>query len=661
MAAAALAGGATTASAADPSTPAVVPALQNWSPTSGSLTLGPTTRVNTDAASQPTATLLVGELSSVRGWATPVATDAPRLGDIVLRTDTSRDDLGPEGYALSVGSQLTITGNSNAGVFYGTRTLLQLLAQSTAIPDGHTTDVPTYGERAIGVDPMYTYNTDAWFTRLIKDMAYLKLNTLHLELKVKNDQYPAVNTFSYYTPSEVRSLIALAANYHITVIPEINAPGHIDPYLAPYPDLQLKDRSGTPDPTRLDITNADAFTFYTHLIDSDLSVFTGPYFHMGADEYMINSAYSNYPQIQEYARAKFGANATPQDAYIDFINRVDTYVRSKGRTLRIWNDGLTGANTVPLNKDIVVEYWSRAAVASQQLLNDGYQVMNASGSWYYTRGSYQPNAQALYNSGWNPLDFIDQTVSNTGNRITGAEYNVWPDHYDAENENQVQQGMFTSMRAFAQGVWGSPNPTADYTGFTALAASIGHAPGYGAPWTQPLSGGSYTITNAGGQLAETDSTGAPLTTSGTAATTWHLLPTSDGYYRLQNGDSGRCADIRPSTANQANPLGVVEQAGASATAEWCTGTETQKWQIEPVTGGYSIVNATTQEALQPAGTTQLVVQQPRDAASNDVWSFTASSESGPITGYGGKCVDIAGAATANGTAIQLYVCNGTTA
>jgi hexosaminidase len=613
---------------AAPAAPALIPAPQNWSPGTGTLNLGPSTRIDTDAASQDTARTLAGDLHAARGWDVPVVRGPARPGDIVLRTDPGRSDLKAEGYALSIGTDARITGGTDTGVFYGTRTLLQLLASGTALPDGSTTDVPASRERAVGVCACYTYNTDAWFDRLIKDMAYLKLNELHLELKVRSDEYPAINTFSYYTKPELRALVALAAKYHITVIPEINSPGHVDPYITPYPDLQLTNSAGVKDPTRLDVTNPASFTFFTHLIDDDLSVFPGPYFHMGADEYMVNSAYANFPQLLAYAREKFGPNATAQDAYVDFVNRVDAYVRSKGRTLRIWNDGLTGQNTIPLNKDIIIEHWLPEQETTQQLLDSGYQVMNATDAWYYVRGGYQPDAQRLYNSNWSPLDFADQTVTDPDSRVTGAEYMIWPDNYGKENENSVQQRMFTSLRAFAQGSWGSPRPTADYTGFTALAAALGHAPGYGPQWIQPLPDGTYQLNGTDGPLAAPASPTptAPGTTlvSGPAdaapAATWHLVPTSDGYYQLVATSGGLCADM---TRGAMNNMHVVEQEGAAAGAETCGTSESQKWQLEPVPGGYRIVDAITQETLQPTGAGAPVVQQPRDIAQHDVWHITA--------------------------------------
>ncbi|MEU5092653.1 family 20 glycosylhydrolase [Streptomyces sp. NPDC021356] len=616
---------AAAAAAAEPATaaaaPALIPSLHDWTADKGTLRLGTQARIDTDAAGETTARQLAGDLRDTLSRRLPVAQGAPRPGDIVLHTDSGRTDLGEEGYALRIGDRVDITGRTSAGLFYGTRTLLQMLAANPALPKGSTTDVPSSRERAVGVCACYTYNTAAWMTRLIKDMAYLKLNTLHVELKVQSSELPETNTFSYYTPREVRNLVATAARHHVTVIPEINSPGHMDPYLTPYPDLQLADTSGKRDATRLDITNPDAFTFLTHLIDTDLALFPGPYFHMGADEYMIRSAYSNYPQLQAYARSEFGPRATPQDAYVDFVNRVDAYVRSKGRTLRIWNDGLTGDNTVPLNKDIIIEHWLPEKETSQQLLDAGYRVMNATNALYYVRGSYRPDAQKLYESGWTPVDFADGTVTGGHAGLTGAEYMVWPDNYGKETENQTQQGMFGSLRVFAQGVWGGPAPSADYAGFRALADRLGHAPTWGPQWVQPMKAGTYRLHSAAGGTLEDGASaapGTPLHATRAGSTDWLLEPTDDGYYRLVATGSGLCADVSRGTAN---PMHVVEQAGAAVTAETCTGTASQKWQLEPVPGGHRLVDAITQQALVPAAG-GAVVQQPRDVARQDVWRIT---------------------------------------
>lgn len=488
-----------------------------------------------------TARTFAGDLRAERSsWPVPVVS-GPGPGDIELSLDPGRADLGGQGYQLRIGpGGIGITGRTSTGVFYGTRTVLQLLATSDTIPDGSTTDVPAYAERAVGVCACYTYDTDAWLDRLIKDMAYLKLDYLHLELKVKSTQYPGANTFSYYTPSEIERLVALATRYHVTIIPEINSPGHMDPYITNYPGLQLVGDDGTADPTRLDITNPAALTFYENLIDADLKLFPGKYWDMGADEYMVNSAYSDYPRLLTFAQQKYGSSATAEDAWVWFVNEIDAYVRSKGRTLRIWNDGLDGETTVPVSKDIIVEYWLPEPVTSRDLLDEGYTVLNASDALYYVEGGYAPDIQGLYESGWTPEVFPDQTVTAWTN-MPGAELMVWPDDYGKETQDTTQTNLFLPLRFLSQ-------------------------------------------------------------------------TTSDGYYRLISMATGLCATVDTGTAN---PLGVIEQAGAPVSWQQCdTSAQTQKWQLEPVRGGYRIVNAITQEAVTGA-----LVQEPRDVAADDVWEI----------------------------------------
>lgn len=122
-----------------------------------------------------------------------------------------------------------MTAAAETGAFYGTRTLLQLLAQSDRVPAGSTVDVPQYKERGVGVCACYVHISTAWLENLLRDMAYHKLNQLLLELKVKSDAHPEANAWGYYTKDEIRRLVALGEKYHVEIVPEINSPGHMDP------------------------------------------------------------------------------------------------------------------------------------------------------------------------------------------------------------------------------------------------------------------------------------------------------------------------------------------------------------------------------------------------------------------------------------------------
>lgn len=104
---------------------------------------------------------------------------------------------------------------------------------------------------------------------------------------------------------------------------------------------------------------------------------------MGTDEYMINSSYASYLQLLAYARVRFVTACDATGCLHRFHQPwIDNFVRSNGRTLRIWNDGLMGANTIPLHKDIVVEHWLPEPVTPQQLLDEGHTVVNATDALY---------------------------------------------------------------------------------------------------------------------------------------------------------------------------------------------------------------------------------------------------------------------------------------
>lgn len=143
----------------------------------------------------------------------------------MLRQDPSQKGvLGAEGYRLTVGTRITVTAATSTGVFYGTRTVLQLLNDDGRAARGSATDVPAYRERGVGVCACYINISTQWFERLMKDMASQKLNQLWIEAKVKSDTDPASAFWGYYTKPQVRTLVAMARKYHIDLVPEINSP-----------------------------------------------------------------------------------------------------------------------------------------------------------------------------------------------------------------------------------------------------------------------------------------------------------------------------------------------------------------------------------------------------------------------------------------------------
>ncbi|WP_327399585.1 family 20 glycosylhydrolase [Streptomyces sp. NBC_01288] len=589
--------------------PVTVPALSNWAPQPGSYDFGPGTRLVADSKSErEVADTLADDLKAAGHGTVPVARGgAARAGDIVIEVRPGKGSLGTEGYELQVGKRLSVTGATETGAFYGTRTLLQLLAQGDHIPAGRTVDVPRYKERGVGVCACYIHISLPWLENLVREMAYHKLNQLLLELKVKSAAHPEANTWGYYTPDEMRRLVVLGDKYHVEIIPEINSPGHMDPWIENRPDLQLTDSDGNKQPARLDVTQQAAFDYYTSLMDEYAQVFTATSWHMGADEYMLGSDYSKYPQMLRYAQEKYGANATPQDAYIDFINRVQAYAASKGKKLRIWNDGLTGANTVPVAAGTTVEHWLNVTEKPSQLIAEGYPLMNAAYSLYLVRGGFHSDTEGLYDQSWDPRSFEGEKLTSSGG-ITGAKISLWPDNGRGETENEVAVDTEPALRHLAQATWGDPHPDATYAEFSARGTAVGHAPGWRDLTRVPVADGTYTFRTSGGTSAAT---------TPSASIDAEVQRTPDGYVTVRTADG--CLEVQGGKLT----LNVPLQPGMSATPQPCNATNTmQRWELVPTAGGYRLVNAITQMALSVADDGRLV-QYPPDQHQPVTWHLTA--------------------------------------
>ncbi|MFJ3670122.1 family 20 glycosylhydrolase [Streptomyces sp. NPDC090106] len=578
--------------------PSTVPALTDWTPRAGRYEFGRGTRIVAGTpAGRRVARTLADDLRAAGHGTVPVTDHGARGGDIVIDVRPSRSSLGAEGYELGAGQRLSVTGATETGAFYGTRTLLQLLAQGDRIPAGRTVDVPRYAERGVGVCACYIHITVDWLENLVREMAYHKLNQLLLELKVKSDTHPEANTWGYYTKDEIRHLVALGEKYHVEIVPEINSPGHMDPWIENRPDLQLTDADGARQPARLDVTQDAAFDYYTSLVDEYAEVFTAPDWHMGADEYMLGSDFAKYPQMLAYAQDKYGPGATPQDAFVDFVNRVHAYAAAHGKRLRIWNDGLTGASTVPVaTGGTTVEHWLNVAVKPSQLRAQGYPLMNASYSLYLIRGGFHSDTEGLYDQSWDPRSFEGEKLA-SAEGVTGAKISLWPDNGRGETENEVAVRLWPALRHLAQATWGDPHPDPTYAGFTARGTAVGHAPGWRDLTRTPLADGTRTFTADG------------------VSFTADVTRTADGYLTLRGQDG--CLAVSGGKLT----LNVPLQPGVRATWDTCAaGSTLQRWQVRPVAGGHLLVNAITQMSL--AVVDGRVVQYPPDQHPPAVWHLS---------------------------------------
>jgi hexosaminidase len=695
--------GAHVASATNP-IPNTIPALREWTGGTGSYTFGGGARIVRDNAELAgTSQTFADDLKTLSGYTIPQVTGTTadlRGGDLFLSIGSADAQLGIEGYALSVTDRIAITARTETGAFEGTRTVLQLLHQGFTVPRGTARDWSSYPERGLMVDDGRKFFTAGWLTDHVRELAYLKLNVLHLHLsdnlgfRVESSTHPEVVSPDHLTKQQVKDLIALGARYHVTVLPEIDMPGHMDTILAAHPDLRLTGRDGTVNNGFIDLAEDGSYALMKDLITEYLPLFPAPYWHIGADEYVTD--YANYPQLLTYARAHYGPNATAKDAYYGFVNWADALVRANGKTTRMWNDGIrTGDGTVAPNADIVVEFWFNYGNSPQQLVDAGHIVAND--SWdptYYVLGGAKPNTTWGYET-WNPNVFQGNQKLTDPTRNRGSLIHVWCDNPNAETETRIAAGIRDPLRMLAQQLWGSPKLVPTWSAFTGIITAVGRNPAWPAT-AQPgnLAFGKPTTASS----TETASFPAPNATDGDYGTRWSSAYTDHEWIQVDLGSPtklgrvkltwetayGKGYQLQASTDGTTwTPVyttttsdGGTDDTTLSGTGRYVRVQGTQRatawgfslYEFEvyapvPVTSGgtYEIVGAgkavaasTTSEGAQLAIST-------RTGATAQRWTFT-SNDDGTYSVRNvasGLCVDVAGSSPSPGAAAIQWTCTGT--
>jgi hexosaminidase len=629
--------------------PATIPALRQWTAGTGSFTFTTASRIVVDPAYatqlDDEAATFAEDLRAATGRTVVVAHGAAVTGDIRL---TLGGTGAAEAYTLTVGGSIAIQAATDAGAFYGTRSVLQWLRRSPVIAGGTATDSPSKPERGLMLDVGRKYMSMDFLRRHIKELAYLKENVLHLHVsdnlgfRLESSTHPEVVSADHYTKAQIRELIALAAGYHVTIIPEIDMPGHMDTILAAHPELKLVSNTGAVNNGFIDLAKPAAYTLMRDLINEYLPLFPGPYWHIGADEYITN--YAAYPQLLTYAQAQYGAAAKPKDTYYGFINWANDLVRAAGKTTRMWNDGIgNGDGTRTPATNILVEYWYNYGISPQQLLDRGHTITNA--SWtptYYVLGGAKPDARWAYET-WTPDTFQGGNTITTAARNRGSDVHVWSDNPAAESEDQIAAGIRLILRVVAQQTWGSAKPVTAYTDFVALADAIGRAPGW------PVEGTDLALRRpATASSTETAAFPASAAVDGDPGTRWSSSYTDPSWLSVDLGSRQDVARV------------VLRWEAAYARA----------YQVQISDNGttWTTLSSTTAgdggtDELTVSGTGRYLRVYGTQRASTfgySLWSVEAYGPvSGAITGTAsGRCVDIPGSNSADGTAVALWDCNG---
>jgi hexosaminidase len=398
-----------------------------------------------------------------------------------------------------------ITGAGPAGAYYGTRTLLQQLrGPQHAVPGGEITDWPEYPQRGLMVDAGRKYFTPEWHAARIRELGWLKLNTYHLHLsdgsgfRLESETHPEIVTRPALSRAEVLELLDLAERHHVTVIPEIDTPGHLEAALAAHPDLQLVTAAGRRHPSNLDYSKPEARAFAHDLIGEIAELFPGPLVHLGGDEYFgypwdteNKITGENCPQLLDHARREAGPDATLLDGFTHYQNGLIELLGRHGKQAVVWNDHLEPAEgVVELDHRAQVESWIRwneQLPSAADLLDAGYGIINGHGDHLYfivnvgqQHEEGKKSAQGIYDL-WDPLVFMAAPTRDfrlpakpAGHR--GAHLSVWCDNPGFQTEQEIAEGLRSWLRSFGQQLWGSPRAAADFAAFRPMIDAVGGPP-----------------------------------------------------------------------------------------------------------------------------------------------------------------------------------------
>ncbi|MFC7329025.1 beta-N-acetylhexosaminidase [Marinactinospora rubrisoli] len=461
--------------------------------------LTPATEIAADAASAGTAAWLRAELGAATGWPLPPHTAAAVPGDappvIRLAVDGTAG-LGPEGYLLRVdGRDAHITGHDPAGVFYGAQTLRQLLPASAyrrapsagpawRLPRVEVRDRPRFGWRGCMLDVARHFLPKREVLRFIDLLALHKLNVLHLHLsddqgwRLEIRRYPrltevgawrresqvgagAAATFDgrphggYYTQDDIREIVAYAAARHITVVPEIDVPGHSQAAIAAYPwlgesgELEVGREWGIIE----HVLNVDDATldFYRDVFDEVIELFPGEYVCVGGDE-CPKTQWRASPAARRRMREEGLADEEELQSW--FVRQLDAHLTARGRRLLGWDEILQGG----LAPGATVLSWqdTSGGVAAARAGHDVVMCPTATSYLDYRQSESDeepiPVGTLLTVADVYAAEPVPaELAAHEAAHVLGAQVNVWTEHMDSPRT--VDYMVFPRLSAFAEVAW----------------------------------------------------------------------------------------------------------------------------------------------------------------------------------------------------------------
>lgn len=469
-------------------TPPIIPLPAQVSMGQGSVAISPAAVIHVapgDRAATDAAHYLADLLVRTRGLSLPVKDDATTSsrGDIVIRSDANASVTQPEGYVLDVDTQgMRITARDASGLFYGAVSAWQLMTPDAAkgavsVPVLHIADWPRFAWRGLMLDSARHFQQPAEIKQLLDAMAQHKLNVFHWHLsddqgwRLEIHRYPKLTQIGawrqppgdggtmyggFYTQADVKDIVAYAAARHITVVPEIDMPGHAQAAVAAYPDIGV---TGERPPVSINwgvnayLFNVDEHTirFLHNVLDEVMELFPSTFIHVGGDE-AIKDQWQASPEVQARMRSLGIKDEKALQSW--FIERMGQYLAQHGRRLIGWDEILEGG--VPPSASVMSWRGTQGAIDAARLGHD--VVLSPAPTLYFDNLQSHHDDEPSGRLGVQTLARVyafeavsPELTAEQARHVLGAQANIWTEYLTAPW--QIQHAAFPRLDALAEATW----------------------------------------------------------------------------------------------------------------------------------------------------------------------------------------------------------------
>lgn len=410
---------------------------------------------------------------------------APKSGDIILKRTPDSANLGAEGYSLYItDKQIKIIANTEAGIFYGIQSLLQLLPnevqggkefklKGTKLKALEITDKPKYAWRSFMLDSGRQYQSPEFIKRYLNYMAMLKMNVFHWHLsegqgwRIEIKKYPRLTEIGsqvakgkeqqgFYTQEEIKDIVAYAKRLQITVVPEIDVPGHSEAALTAYPEMtcfrEAPETVMAFSPNLFCAGREETYTFLQDILDEVCELFPSDYIHLGGDEAPKNN-WDKCPDCQN--RINEEKLNDSHDLQLYFSSQLAKYLKNKGKKVIFWGDIVYHDGT-ELPNNVVLQWWNRKHndLQLKNAIKRGHQVICNTNKYTYLNFPLEPWSSYAKNRTFDMEMCYEQNPSDLQNPhdlVLGMGCSLWTDWY--VQEHMVDRRVFPRIFALSEQMW----------------------------------------------------------------------------------------------------------------------------------------------------------------------------------------------------------------